>query len=233
MLSLLHQKSSKYNTPHGSDPASTFQTFSSGVDASLNNAKFFYTKESRVIVPLPPSRKRILSADLLDNLKLLYRQLYPSIVFHHVSSFYSHYGRVILGGDIIGSCLPGPNNKAASTVMAYWPRCGDFTSISGRMQVGVVQYFLQYETTIVDNTELQKVLHLFAYVEWKQRHPNFDWFGISATVCINMFENSSSSNFIPVQRIACRCTHVLAPIDFPNIRETVFIASPIPIRYSM
>ena len=236
ILSLLHHNYSKCNTPD-SDPASVFKMFSLGMDISLNNTEFFYTKESRVIVPLPPARRRILSAYLLDNLKVLYRQLYPSMSFPNVSPFYNHYGRVVLGGDggdIIGSCLPGPNNKAASIVMAYWPKCGDFTSISGRMQVGEVQYFLEHETTIIVNgTESKKVLHVFAYVEWKQLHPNYDWFGTSATVCIDAFENSSSSNFIPVQRIACRCAHLLAPIEFPNIHETVFIASPIPIHYSL
>ena len=113
--------------------------------------------------------------------------------------------------------------------MAYWPVSGDFTSISSRMQVGVIQYFLLHET-IVESSGAKKVTHVFAYVKWKEHHPCVDWFGASATVCIDAFKDSS---FIPAQRIACRCAHVLIPVDFGNHSETVFIASPLPIRYSL
>ena len=112
--------------------------------------------------------------------------------------------------------------------MAYWPHSGHSTSNLSRMEVGVVQYFLLHETTIVNSSisESKKVKHLFAYVEWKEHHSNVDWFGASATVCTDMYRDSS---FIPAQRIACRCAHALMPVNF----GTVFVASPLPIRYSL
>ena len=118
--------------------------------------------------------------------------------------------------------------------MAYWPKSGDFTTIDySRMQVGVVQYFLKHETMIKNTIESKTVVHVFAYVNWKQNHPNVDWFGISSTVCLDMFENESCSSFIPIQRISCRCAHVLTEINFDNCIETVFIACPVPIHYSL
>lgn len=219
----------KQNAPHSSDPVCAFQAFRSGLD-SLNTVQFFYVVESGTIFPLPPSRNKILSSNLLIDLEHLYKELYPSMIFPHISPFYEQHGRIILGGDVIGSCLPGPNNAASSVIMAYWPTSGDFTSISSRMQVGVVQYYLLHQTTVVEYGETKEIKHVLAYVMWKEHHPDVDWFGVSATVCIDMFK---TSGFIPVQRIACRCAHALMQVNFSTLSETVFIASPLPIRYSL
>ena len=162
----------------------------------------------------------------------MYKELYPARSCQNVSPFYDHYGRVVLGGDIIGSCNPGPNSKASSVIMAYWSYSGTVSSIDyTRMLVGVVQYFVRNKVTISDSdTTDENVEHAFAYVKWKKLHPKFDWFGQSATVCIN---DTEESNFLPVQRISCRCAHVLLPVKFETHEENVFIACPLPIRYYM
>ena len=59
-----------------------------------------------------------------------------------MSRFYRKFGRVTLAGDLIGSDMPGPNNKSSSVIMAYWPgRSRTLDNIDyNRMRVGVVQY---------------------------------------------------------------------------------------------
>ena len=94
------------------------------------------------------------------------------------------------------------------------------------LNVGVVQYFVKH--TISDIRDYE---HVFAYVHWKKKHPQCDWFGSSAIVYIDIDEPLSSKCFIPVQRIACRCAHAVIPVDFNGIVETVFVACPLPIRF--
>ena len=77
---------------------------------------------------------------------------------------------------------------------------------------------------------LQNFEHVFAYVFWKQSHPQIDYFGTSATVCSNISEPLSPC-FIPVQRIACWCAHELISVDFNGLVETVFVACPVPLRF--
>ena len=74
---------------------------------------------------------------------------------------------------------------------------------------------------------------MFAYVRWKQFHPYKTWYGASATVCIDMFEEQRSCRFLPVQRIACRCAYIVLPVTFGDMVETVFIACLISIKYSV
>lgn len=235
VLAILH-KDSDHSIVYDADPAATFQMYSISFARDIvNNTQFYYTEETKLIRLLPPFKKKILSSIMLENLKALYSKLYPSTVFPQISPFYDHYGRVKLGDDIIGSSSPGRtyNNAASSVIMAYWPKSGDFSSIDySRMKVGIIRYFVKHETTTI-TTSTQRVTHIFAYVDWKMNHPNIDWFGISATVCLNMFENDSCSSFIPIQRIACRCAHITTEVKFEQCTETVFIACPIPIHYSL
>ena len=90
------------------------------------------------------------------------------------------------------------------------------------MQVGIVQYFLVHH---LSTTEAKKEKHIFAYVRWKKPHCNKDYFGISATVCENEFENNDPCCFVPsVQIIACCCAFAVISVKFPDMTETVFIA---------
>ena len=77
---------------------------------------------------------------------------------------------------------------------------------------------------------LQRFEHVFAFVGWKQSHPQMDWFGTSVVVCSDVFECLSPCSFIPVQRIACRA-HALISVNFSNMVEKVFIACPLPLRF--
>ena len=193
----------------------------------LNGTECFIS--NALIHPLPPFRQKILSHDLITELKQVYSELYPSVQMPNVSPFYDHCGRVVLGGDVIGSSMPGPNNATSSVVMAFWSHTINLASISyNRMLVGIVQFFLRHRTVFISESSDGQVEHVFAYVKWKRFHPHYDWFGISATVCTNDFESSS---FIPIQRIACRCAYLVMPVQFDTHTENCFVACPIPIRY--
>ena len=153
------------------------------------------------------------------------------------SPFFQQCGRITLAGDLIGSVLNGASTVCSSVVMAYWPGRGDnvFNIDYSRMRVGVVQYFFKHSVVLYNGQTSTKhrMEHFFACIYWKERHPREDWFGISATVCVNMFEPLSTCNFVPVQRIASKCAHCVLDVDFCGTKETVFVACPIPIKYCL
>ena len=101
------------------------------------------------------------------------------------------------------------------------------------MQVGIVQYFIRHILKYSDAGDVKEEEHVFAHIYWKEMHPHHDWYGVSATVCVNMFESVSTCSFLPVQRIGCRCAHIIMPVDFGDISETVFIACPISLNYTL
>ena len=152
---------------------------------------------------------------------------------HEVSRFYQKCGRVRIAGNLIGSDMPGPHNKSSAVITAFWLRKGDDLQLidNGRMQVGIIQFFVVHNLTFMINNE--KVRHIWAYVHWKQSHRNRDYFGRSAIVCEESFEECSVCCFILVQRIACRCAYATMPVQFEDITETVFIACPIQMKYSI
>ena len=119
--------------------------------------------------------------------------------------------------------------------MAYWPgKSQTFDNIDySRMRVGVVQYFLRHEFAYNSGDNVVKEEHVFAYVFWKETHRNYDWYGVSATVCANVYEGVSVCCFLPVQRIGCRCAYSVMPIEFGEFSECVFIACPIPLHYCL
>ena len=90
--------------------------------------------------------------------------------------------------------MPGRNNRKSSVIMAYWPsRGGEFnTSEYSTLSVGVVQYLFKHTVTVESDheTPLQYLVHVFAYVHWKQKHPHSDWFGPSAIVCVDIYIHS-------------------------------------------
>ena len=187
-----------------------------------------------MVTTLLPHTEQVLDDHQMNMLSFVYTELYPSQIFHHIPPFVQRYGRVKLCHDIIGSDLPGQNNRKSSVIMAHWPgtgnqiRHGDYS----RLRVGVVQYFLKHTVTVRTESRsgFQPHEHVFAYVYWKKFHPESNWFGISAVVCLNMFEPIGPPCFIPVQHIACRCAHVVHSVQISGIVERVFIACPIPIK---
>ena len=184
------------------------------------------------VIPLSPCHECILTDQQLIWLNKIYMQLYSGRECE-VSPFYQKYGRLRIAGNLIGSDMPGRHNKSSAVITALWLRKGDnLQSIdNGIMQVGVIQYFLVHYLIFMENND--KVKHVFAYVLWKQPHRNRDYFGTSAIVCEQSFEQPNACCFIPVQRIACRCAHATMPVKFDDITETVFVACPIQIKYTM
>ena len=109
--------------------------------------------------------------------------------------------------------------------MAYWPgRSRTLDNIDyNRMRVGVVQHFICHVLEYHTGEDSNREEHVFAYVLWKEVHPHYDWYGVSATVCANVFEGVS---LLPVQRISCRCAYTTMRVDFCDISESVCIACP-------
>ena len=179
----------------------------------------------------------VLSSDAVSRLHLLYSQLYPNCQIQRVSPFIEKCGRINLAGDLIGSVLSGASAKSSSVIMSYWPGNGsDLSSIDySRMRVGVVQFFLRSSVVVLNEQSTDELVlkQVFAYTLWKQRHPQEDWFGISATVCVNMFESVSMCSYVPVERIASKCAHSVLEVDFGHIKHSVFVACPLPIKYCL
>ena len=206
--------------------------------SSLEEVKSFSLEAAPVTKGLPPCHEKVLPGTLASKIQLVYKQLYPTKQISHFPYFYREYGRIVLAGNVICSVKPGPNNSSSSVIMAFWPSSGDsFRTIDyTRMRVGEVQYYIKHTikvSTTIDSGPSHQVdeTHLFAYVSWKKQDPHYNWFGISATVCSELEEESGACCFIPVQRIGSRCAFSLLPVDFPTHSETVFIACPIPIKY--
>ena len=55
------------------------------------------------------------------------------------------------------------------------------------------------------------------------------FYGVSATVCANEFENMSLCCYIPILRIFGKCANCLMTLH----DETVFVSCPIPIKLSL
>ena len=176
----------------------------------------------------------MLPADLVRSLRVLYLQLYPTRRIHQVPHFYEEYGRISLAGDIIGSAKPGANAECSSVIMAYWPGRGSSIDDTSIPRIGEIMYFIKHAVIFanVDGPEFETVEHLFCYINWKQVHPHKDWYGVSAQVC-SILDEMPNTCIMPAQRIVCRCAHVKLSVRFPEYEETVFIACPIPLKYSV
>ena len=135
------------------------------------------------------------------------------------------------GFNVIGSVMNATSAKSSSVVMAYWPSRGNqLSNIDySRMKVGVVQYFFKHRAKFyISGGQVKESEHIFAYIKWKQFHPNQDWFGISATVHLNMNEVFSICSFLPVQRISSKCAFSVIDVDINGIIESVFCSSSYP-----
>ena len=196
---------------------------------SLDKIASFEFSTNLGIDLLQPYYQDVFNSDVAEQLESIYKLLYPNYNVSSISRFYRKFGHATIAGDLIGSHLPGQNSRTSSVVMAYWPSTTRTSLLNidySRMQVGVVQYFishiLQYREMNVEKREE----HVFAYVKWKKRHPHYDWFGLSATVCINSYESETCFSMLPIQRIARRCATIVLPIDFGDLSETVLLPAP-------
>lgn len=186
-----------------------------------------------IVELLPPLRECVFPAESLEQLENIYSQLYTGYNVSFLSPFYLRSNRILLAGDLIGSDNNAASATASSVIMAYWPGRGDDITMidNSTMRVGVVQYYFRHRAEICKENERTTVNMDYAYILWKQQHPNQYWFGHSAIICFNTFEPSSPCNFIPVQRIAKKCAFGILMLEvMPNIRENLFVASPICIK---
>lgn len=103
------------------------------------------------------------------------------------------------------------------------------------MSVGTVQFFCKHQVSLTRCDGMkEKVDHVFAYVEWKVKHSNESWYGLTAVVCCNFNESSSIFSFIPVQRIHSVCIYSVLDVNMTDTTdETVFIAVPISMKYCL
>ena len=73
------------------------------------------------ISPLPPLFEEIMTAEQVNYLQVIYKQIYPLKTIKTLSATMHKFGRLLLAGDLIGSNMPGRNSRASSVIMAYWP----------------------------------------------------------------------------------------------------------------
>ena len=191
-----------------------------------------------MVTLLAPLHEDIFDSEEVQQLELLYKQLYPHSVVARVSPFYIRSGRAALCNQVIGSVMNATSCNSSSVIMAYWPSRGNVLSNIdySRMKVGRVQYFIRHQAVLYDSesdSNINESEHVFAYVSWKQNHPHLDWFGISATVCLDMNETFSMCSFLPVQRVHAVCAHSILDVEINGLKENVFIAVPIPMKFSL
>ena len=158
---------------------------------------FYLSPSQSLITPLSPHSTRVLSSKFIGQLQCIYEQLYPNRTIAHMPHFYRQHGRISLSGDTIGCVMRGSNNcQSSSVVAAYWPGSGSSLHSSDytKKRIGVIQYFINHTVEFYkdDSRETDKLQHIFAYVYWKKQHPNADWFGLSAIVCDDCFEESDA-----------------------------------------
>lgn len=186
---------------------------------------------------LSPIHEIVFPSDTITLLRQLYSQLYPHFEVTYLSPFSKKCGRVNIGGDIFGSVLSGASARTSSVIMAFWPGTGnDLSTIDYlRMRVGIIQYYFNhsFELRNRQTSAILKSEQVFACTYWKQRHPQEEWFGMSSTVCLNVFEPVSMCSFMPVERIANKCAHCVADIDFDGTKQTVFVAISLPVKFCL
>ena len=167
--------------------------------------------------------KKKLDETEYEQLLSVLQQLYPSREIEHVSRSYKCYGHICLGGSIIGSILPGGHSKTSSVIMVEWAGSGNCIAENISMRVGIVEYFIIHSTKIKNHSESWQMENVFAYVNWKEKHPEHNFYGVTSTVSSTLFEFPAACSFLPVQRIANTTAHAIITVDFGSIKEPVFV----------
>ena len=169
----------------------------------------------------------------IKTLSNLYSQLNPTKTIEYVSPFYQRYGKVSVGGDILGSSLNSHSAQSSSVIAAFWGTYGhDITRFTqSERSIGKVQYYIRNAVTIKDEISGKSTVVNFtlAYVLWMEYHHQNSLYGISATVCANSVKESSLCSFIPVLRIFAKCATCFTSLN----NETVFVACPIPLKLAV
>ena len=180
---------------------------------------------TKLIYPIPPIHEKIFTMRKEEQLKMIYRQLYPEKLISHFSKFYHQCKRIQYGNEIIGSC-----NKEG-VIMAYWPGSGNsLNNIDySNLQVGIVQYFFKHFISFDNSSERHS--HLFCYVLWKHPHVFNQNFGQSVVITSTFNESEGVCCFMPVQRIIYRCASGELQTTIGSTTDTVFYACPISMKF--
>ena len=199
-------------------------------NAPLNEIDSFKIGNSCKV--LDPKSKRAFKVDELKKLEIIYKQLYPNKQIESISHFYTYVNKVTMNNEIIGSVFS--RNKKASVIGAYWPHegssleCIDYT----KLLIGTIQNFIEHKLIMKDSDgTMLEANHLFCYVKWLIPHPERNWFGNSVTVSYLSESDNGPMNYMPIQRVVCRCAHTSMKLDFPSGTEQVHIAIPLTRNY--
>ena len=84
--------------------------------------------------------------------------------------------------------------------------------------VGIIQFFISNAIKFQENSGRVEEEHLFCFVQWRQKHIQYDWFGQSAIVSSTLNEVEDACCFI---RIANRCASAELSVNFGDIFENV------------
>lgn len=179
--------------------------------------------DNALIKSFPPFYEKILQQTEVEQLVSVIQQLYPNTDIVHMPRNYKCFGRVGLGGSIIGSTLPGGNHVSSSVIMANWGGSDNNIIDNIRLRVGIVQYYILHSVILQSPSETKKVEHVFAYTLWKKTHPNHDYYGVTSTVSSVLFESPAACCYIPVQRIASLAAHAEITIDL----EILYLSPPL------
>ena len=215
---------------HTSSPECMLQLKHMCTDPINQITSFNITKS---VKPLHPISKKVLSMNEVKDLKALYTQLYPNQAIENISHFTYKANRVMLNNEIIGSVCS--QSKKASVIGAYWPSEGLLSALDNtKLQIGIIQYFIEHKFLLKENDDSSlEHTNLLCYVKWLKPHPEYTYFGTSVIVAQRLEATESPMRYMPVQRIACRCAHMLTQLQFSGSNEDVMIAIPIARNFSI
>lgn len=199
-------------------------------NAPLNEINSFEICESCKM--LNPKSKKVFNIDELKNIEIIYKQLYPNKQIECISHFYTYGNKAVLNNEIVGSVFS--RNRKASVIGAYWPfegstlDCIDYT----KLQIGTIQNFIEHKIILKDSDNtITETNHLFCYIKWLIPHPEHSWFGNSVVVSYLSESNNGPVNYMPIQRLVCRCAHTSMEQEFSSGTERVHIAIPLTRNY--
>ena len=188
---------------------------------NLNIMSFQLPSSSTCIKIIPPIYEKVLSTVEANHLRSFYQQLHPTKSQEFFSLFYTYCKKVVFVNDVF---------ESGSVIMAYWAGNGSYINNINysTCRVGVIQHFLKHSIKFAGDSTCTFIL---CYIKWKQLHPCFDFYGKSTIVSSTLNEVPDLCCYMPLQRIAFRCASGEMYVDLEEIREIVFVASPVAMKF--
>ena len=196
--------------------------------SDIGTSDYQITAATYTIDIIPPIKQYVLTCDEIENLKEMYKMLYPTLQVSHLRRVCCKIQKVCVSGEMISSAQG--NTYCNSCISALWKPPSPSNSrhsSSPEIRIGHVQYILKHYIT----TEQGQMQHLIAVVNWFKKHPQEMYFGSSCYVVRADVETGNSTCYIPVQRLLSRCCFGNVTIHPPSGPESVIVAIPIPFKY--